>query len=359
MNYRDVTILAPGSLDSAGTKVIPILVKDPISRITLDWEVTKGDIGMDDYTYKDIPKIELVDGSDVLFSMDGGQCQALCIYDRKCPTMNFGEVLQGSTQRSLYGIDFGRFLFDPELALDPTKFNNLQLKVTYDQDVSDEEVTANQLGVYAKVFDEKVISPVGFLMSKEHYAYTISSTGYVYVDLPTDRPIRKMLIQGFKEGLEPWYQIAEARLDEDNEKRIPFDWDVETYARIMEGVWTPVEELLVAIATTGGAHFFVTPTDYYATLSFMPQAGTADVFISMTGWGTGGDFLLIGSVNTQFSSIVRGYLPNHCVEFPFGDPMDMADWYDVTRIGSLRLRLKGGTGASGDGAVVLQQLRRY
>ncbi|KKL88030.1 hypothetical protein LCGC14_1928740, partial [marine sediment metagenome] len=57
----------------------------------------------------------------------------------------------------------------------------------------------------------------------------------------------------------------------------------------------------------------------------------------------------------------RGWLPNHCVQFPFGKPDDLNDWYDVTKLGSLRLRLKGGSGGSsnGTGAVVLQQFRRY
>jgi len=359
MNYRDATILAAGSLDSAGTKVIDINVRDIISRITLDWKVTKADIGMNSYAHKDITKIELVDGSDVLYSMDGGQCQALCIYDRRCPTMNHCQFLQGASQRSLYGIDFGRFLFDPELALDPTRFRNLQLKVTYDEDVSDETVTENELAVYAKVFDEKVVSPAGFLMSKEHYAYTIGSTGYVYVDLPTDYPIRKMLIQGYVKGAEPWYQIAEARLDEDNDKRIPFDWDLETYARIMKGVWAPVEEVVIGLVMTGGSHFYVTPTDYYASLANMLIGTGVTGICNMNGWGTGGDLYLIANANSQFCAIVHGYLPNHCFEFPFGDQKDIADWYDVTRLGSLRLRLKGGTGAAGDGAVVLQQLRRY
>ncbi|KKK87598.1 hypothetical protein LCGC14_2751610, partial [marine sediment metagenome] len=101
-------------------------------------------------------KIELIDGSDVLHSLDGGQNQALCIFDRKCPTMNHGQYINANSQRSLYGIDFGRFLFDKELALDPSRFRNLQLKVSYDSDISDDGVTSGSLEVWADLFDEKV-----------------------------------------------------------------------------------------------------------------------------------------------------------------------------------------------------------
>ncbi len=361
MNYRTSELLGATDLGQSGTKTIDVNVAEPISRIEIMWKVTRAGEGMDSYPHKDISKIELVDGSDVLFSMDGGQCQALCIYDRRCPTMNHGEHKNANGEVSLYGLDFGRFLHDPLLALDPKRFKNPQLKITYSEIICDTGASVNEMTVWAHLFDEKVISPMGFLMSKAHHAYTPGNeNSYEYIDLPTDFPLRKMLIQGYYAGYEPWAQIKEARLSEDTDKRVPFDWDLEKYYRLMKGSWKQIHEEFYGEGDSGGSYsFYVTPTDYKAT--FIGNVLTGAASCGPNSVCKGGVLVLKTSAATgHVIGYVTGFLPNHCFEFPFGDQKDPADWYDVSKIGSLRLRLKAGSSASsGAGAVILQQLRRY
>lgn len=361
MNYRNAKILAEEDIGDAGTKTIDINIADIISRITIAFAPTKSKHGMDSYAHKNISKIELVDGSDVLHSLDGGQNQALCIYDRRCPTMKSQEEMTGVKEYSLFGIDFGRFLFDPVLALDPKRFKNLQLKITWDENVSDTGVSVNGLEIWADCFDEKVISPMGFLSAKNYESWTLSAAGvYKYVDLPTDRAIRKMLIQGYLAGKEPWYQVLEARLSEDNDKRIPFDLDLEDYQKVMRGVWAPVEEGLCGVCTSAGGNlFYVTPSEYMPIVN-PTYLGDLGYVSENDTWNRGGKFTPRCSGTTAFfMAKVFGYLPNHCFEIPFGDPKDMDDWYDVTKLGSLRLRLKSGSGTSGNVDTILQQLRKY
>jgi len=358
MNYRNTEILDAKTLTGAGTEVIPLNVQAPISRITLHWKITKVNVGMDSYMHKDITKIELVDGSDVLYSLDGGQSQALCIYDRECPTMNYGQEIAANSQRSNYGIDFGRFLYDPELALDPSKFRNLQLKVTYDSDVSDTGVASGVLEVWADVFDEKVISPVGFLMAKEHFNTGTPDSGYTYVDLPTDHPLRKLLLQGYYKAYEPWYVISSAKLSEDNDKRIPFNVNMARYAVLRMGIDKPIIEFMAGQLTGTSHAIYATPTNYWSTLVLLPEA----VGRTLGGGSSGkGGYHLISSTTTgPWQGIIQGYLPNHCFQFPFGRQDQIDDWYDVTRVGSLRLRLEVGTHHDDERqAVILQQLRRY
>ena len=359
MRYRNVTILSPVDLVTAsGTKVININIKDIISRITLYWQVTLAGEGMDGYQHLDITKIELVDGSDVLFSLNGGQAQALNIYDRKVPTMNYKQKYDGNSMASTYALDFGRFLHDPMLALDPARFRNLQLKISYNEALADTGASAHEMEIRADVFDEYVPSPIGFLMAKEHYAATPPSSGYTYIDLPTDHVLRKLLVQGYYKDNSPYSIVTEVRLDEDNEKRIPFDWITEKYYRIMQGVWTPVEDEIVGLASAAGRVFYVTATDYY-TMAYVASvdAGSPDAVVDA--WQSGGKITVINSGGgLYFFAHTKGYLPNHCFEFPFGDSKDIDDWYDITKLGSLRLRLKSG-GANGTHAAILQQLRRY
>lgn len=361
MNYRTVDILAGTELSgSSGTETLPIRVKDIISRIMIYWQVTMVGEGMDSYQHKDISKIELVDGSDVLFSMDGGQAQALCIYDRKIPTMNFRQKYNGNSMSCMFGIDFGRFLHDPILALDPKKFDNLQLKITWNEAVADTGASANELEVKAEVFDEKVVSPIGFLSAKEIFKATTPGSGFTYIQLPTDHIIRKLLLQGYRKDYNPQNQIANARLDEDNDKRVVFDWDMDRYYRTMQTVWRPVEEVLVVIAKNTGQTFYVTPTDYYVAVQ-ATSYDKDDFNVGVDSWQTGGKVTVYRSVSTKYAMLhVQGYMPNHCFEFALGDPKDIDDWYDVTGIGALRLRLNaGGGGGSGDHAVIVQQLRKY
>jgi len=309
----------------------------------------------------DITKIELVDGSDVLFSLSGELAQALNIYDRRCPSMNGIERLMYCEQRSAYGIDFGRFLHDPLLAFDPAKFSNPQLKVSYDVDVSDTAADEGELEVFAECFDEKVVSPIGFLMSKEVESLTLSSVAaYHYTDLPTDFPVRKMLLRGYTAGKEPWYQVIEAKLSEDNDKRIPFDWDLQDYFYLMQGIWRPVVESLVGYCHSVGEYvFYVTPTNYFVECIPVQAGGAPDYGVCVDSWQRGGQLAIHAQANSSFQAHIMGWLPNHCFEFPFGDPQDIDDWYDVTKVGSLQLRTREGGGGAGTQNVVLQQLRKY
>lgn len=360
MKYRTTELLASTDLGVSGTKSIEVNVIQPISRIMLDWRITKASAALDmqSYAHKDIIKIELIDGSDVLHSLDGGQNQALCIFDRKAPTMNYGTYIFANSQVSLYGIDFGRHLWDPVLALDPTKFKNLQLKITWNEAVSDETASVNALRVWAECFDEKVVSPMGFLSARNFESWSLSAAAaYHYIDLPTDMVIRKMLIQGYRLGYEPMYQAAEARLNEDNDRRVVFDWDLENYSIQRMGIDPPVEEIIASQVVTSGADLYLTPTNYWALLEGTMYGNAYPVYNYAV--ARGGHFSLKAEATGQFSGIVRGWLPNHCNQFPFGDQEDIDDWYDVTKIGSLKLRLKSGSGTSGNVDTILQQLRKY
>lgn len=359
MNYRTTKLIAETNFTSAKTTTIDINVKDMISRILIAWRVTKANNGMHSYAHSDISKIELVDGSEVLYSLSGGESQAVCIYDRKVGTMNHGQAIGGSSMYSTYAIDFGRFLYDPELAFNPLRFNNPQLKITHSHLISDTGASSGNLEVWAKMFDERQISPMGFLSTRQIKDFTVATAGvFDYIDMPTDKVLRKLFIQGYAAGFEPWYQVIEARLNEDGDKRIPFDWDLEDYHRTQKGVLTPVREQLIGIAASGGQDFYVTPTGYWTVLSALTHNNVVDLNIAAASM-RGGKVTLVSASNSQFGGLVWGFLPNHVYEFAFGDPQDPSDWYDVTKLGSLELRLKTGTATSGNIRTSVQQLRRY
>jgi len=307
-----------------------------------------------------ISKIELVDGSDVLHSLNGRENQALCIYDRRVPTMNHGELIDGADLYATMGIDFGRFLFDPELAFDPKQFRNPQLKITHDSTLLSANTSVHSLEVFAQCFDEKVVSPIGFLMSKEHKSYSLgAAAAHEYTDLPTDYPIRQMLIRTHLTQEGPKNIMDTVKLSEDNDKRIPIDCGLEAYIRRMKGQWSPVEEVFVDYAQPAGLQYkYITPCDHVTSVAGWPIGGAQPVYLEgfvkggYVQWKSAGGLMTLGQAH--------GYLPHHTIQFPFGRQDQIDDWYDVTRVNSLRLRLLSKAAGSGaDVGIILQQLRRY
>jgi len=358
MNYRLATVLAEKSLSTTGTETIDINLKDPISRIEIGHHITLGDVAMVAALAAAITKVELVDGSDVLHSLSGRENQALCIYDRRVPTMNHGELNYGADLYATLGIDFGRFLYDPELAFDPKMFRNPQLKITHDYTQLSANSSTHLLEVFAHLFDEKPISPIGFLMAKNHYTYTpAANNAFEYIDLPTDLPIRQLLLRGYQAGQDPHDVCDGFKLSEDNDKRIPIDLELEAYIRRMKGVWLPVQESWAEYAS-GGYHKYITSTDHMTIVQATSIEPLSDPLIG--GYVKGGYVELNANSGHMawYSSI--GYLPHHCIQFPFGLQGDLNDWYDVTKLGSLRARVQAAAQFSGaEISIILQQLRRY
>jgi len=357
MNYRYATLLAETAIAADKVQQIDLDIRDVISRLDIFYSYSASQHAMDTYGYADITKIEVVDGSDVLWSLSGGECQALNINARRCPTMTHGQHRQGDTEMQVFGVDFGRSLWDRELAFDPTRFNNPQLNITVDFGTTDTGITASALKVMAHMFDERKVSPRGFIMAKEHYSYTVSTAGsYEYVEFPADYPIRRMLLKAYASGYEPWYQIKSARLDLDNEAKIPFDIGLEEYYRTRKGIDQLVEDAFFVQVPTTSATWYVTPTDYWVAPLLTP-IGESTVFGESF---RGGKLTsLDASVTASCAGLVRGYLPNHCFNFPFGLENEIDDWFVPAISGKARLRLEAGTGATGTGAVVLEQFRPY
>ncbi|HEA66032.1 MAG TPA: hypothetical protein ENI07_04315 [Desulfobacterales bacterium] len=358
MLYRLSEILAPEDLGASGTKIIDLTLADVISRIEVIMKTKNGNSAFEDHPAANITKLELIDGSDVLFSLTGREVQSLNFYDRGVPVDNHMTGSNGEWMRASFGLDFGRKLWDPELAFDPKKFTNPQLKITWDEDVANTSCAENSIMVIAHIFDEATPAPTGFLMTKELYTYSPSANAHEYIDLPTDYPIRKLLMGSHQEERTFTQMLAEIKLSEDNDKRVPLDvlgdelfWQIKrTYPEYIENVY-------MVIGTTD-TEFRVTPSEDAVIIG----SKTSTVAGLMLIFQNGG--LAKGKCETAAETIYmmcKGYIPHGYAAIPFGDPDITENWYDVTKIGSLILRLKAGPslGSSPTTQVIAQQLRKY
>lgn len=363
MNYRLTSLLALASDVGDVTKTIDINLTDPISEILIqaDPYTNFPSAGPDAHPIDVLEKVEILDGSDVLLSLDGYQLHALDIYNRDRQRNPWYMYLDNNRMDMPVGINFGRWLWDPELAFDPTKFNNPQLKITIDESGAKGTFESVNLQVDAAVFDEKTISPRGFLMAKELKEYTMGSADHEYTTMPTDYVYRKMFVQTLTEGSEPNQQFNTLKLSEEHDKKLPFNGvGFDDLLRMIAYQHPPVREGIYQYCGSSATEGFCTPTTRVHGAVTEWHAGAASDMLAFYD-GDGGRFHIIAATTGgNVNLLVDGYLPHGVYEIPFGLPNEIEDWYDVTPLGSLELDiLSKAAGSTKTAKIFLEQLRTY
>lgn len=358
MNYRVAEILASKTLDASGTEVIPIRVQDPISAMLIEYKNVRGSSTSVDHVAGCLSKIELMDGSDVLFSLSGKQLHALDYYDKGKTPYTFICNYPGTQQILGMSYNFGRKLWDPQLVFDPKKFDNPQLKITHNRATCDADSSNHYLRILGFLFDEKVPSPVGFLSSREVIAYTSGDNlTYKYIDLPTDQVIRKLLVYAYDDAYSPYQVVRNIKLSEDNDKRVVIDESFSLWMKQINSIYPEWEETLLLSLITTAMDQHITPS-FALTISGKSDVEAAVVDVES---GVNHSPVLLGADAAAGCHLeAHGYNPHSIVPILFGDQDDIDDWYDATRVGSLQAILQAGAaGTAGAVAVYLQQLRRY
>ena len=362
MNHRLATILEREVHATDTIKVIDLTLSDPISQLIIIHESYNSASGIPTaHPAKCITKIELVDGSDVLFSLSGQEAQAVDWYHRKQEPVNHIIYLPTMYSEEVFNINFGRWLWDQMLAFDPKEFKNPQLKITIDVNGGGSTVTTGYLTVLAQIFDEKIIAPAGFLMHKEIVDYALAASAHEYTDLPVDFPLRKLFAKIQKYGTGPDYAFDTIKLSEDNDRRVPVNQTISQILKAMVGQTRAYEEWILVEGSAISKVAYCTPA-YWPTFVGTMWEGAASTMTAAILEGDGGRFKVdMSDGQGNFQIHAKGWCPHGAIELPFGDQNDPEDWYDVSKIGSLRLDIKAASGMSSSEScqVFAQQLRKY
>lgn len=364
MSKRIATILAPKDLGAAGTEVIDINLIEVISRITVIWKCTNVTVSvMLDAVTACISKIELVDGSSVIFSASGAEIQALNFSDHKVMPYHKISLTVGGFFEAAFHLDFGRFLYDTMFALDPGQFKNLQLKITWDEDACNTSVVVNTCQVYAHVDDGARNQPIGYFAAREIKQYAMAGSSWVYSDLPTDVVIRKVLIRALSTDHDPIALLDTIKISADNDKLVLMDMKADDYARMLSAMYPRVNEMYTLDAV-------VTAKTLYSALSRGQQISisydatafvTAQSKFAVATW-TGQKCALTASVDIQADNAeVSGELPGNGIPISFGDDNDPDTWLNAMDYGSVKVDLLDTSDAdSGDTIfLVAQQVKKY
>ncbi len=360
MNYRQATLLATQQITTAGTEPITLAGLDSISRLMVVVELINNGNTPTNHPLATVKKIEIVDGSDVIASMTGYAAQALAYYDTGKMPHNELNYEDNAYARVFVPLNFGRWLYDTELALDPSKFKNLQLRIVHDYSLGGSSPDDAYLRVFADMFDEKTPSPVGYLQSKEIFSFTPATGAAEYVHLPIDNEIRKIIVMNVNDAEEPDIQFESVLIDEDKGKHVLVDGLTMDLIRTASLVYDQFQEYLSMYgATTTNVSFYLSACK---DIQVGAMADVASSIISFT-WSGGRVRVMQTSAASFISGIVSGRCPHGSVPILFGNQKDPSDWWDIAKVGEARMKLTPRATPAIDTAkttdVIVQSLQRY
>jgi hypothetical protein len=343
---------------TAGTYVLDIDVQDVISRLTIviiGTNSANDPIGHPSLIAK---QIDLVDGSDVLHSLRGCYSQAVGFYGTGVQPHNFLNYRILGKAKAVIPIYFGRELFDPEFAFDPTRFNNPQLKIQHDYSLGGSTPDACTIEVWGDIFDDRPANVRGFMMAKSHWTKTLVISTTDYVELPTDYPIRLVMPAAFSNDEEPNVNIASVKLTEDHDKRVVLESNTKHLLKMVEAdypVYTEQGEVLLVADTD--QEIFITPAK---DIQINPLMSADSDGIIHAPWSGGNGRILDASVGGTISFSVTGRSAHGVIPITMGRRGYSDEWWNTPELGSARIKMVTGAGdTSALYELLLQQARSY
>lgn len=357
MYFREVQIEDDKSVGDSGTLTIDINIKDPITALIVRFKA-KNDTStlVNEPPEMQISKVEIVDGGQVYYSLNGPMAVAAAVYGLGHWPHSWYDERANNNQRINFPLLFGRYIGDPEFGFDPTKLVNPQLKITWTDQAGylDDSL---QIGITARVM-EGAAPPAKCLLWKEIEAWNSADSGVHTVDLPTDYPYRALMIRPYVAGTLPSSVITNFKLDCDVGKLIPFDLASHEFRDVIKmydgpfsfrnfcrGAHTTFREawmgetLDVSGSPESNGYLLFTYTAFWSFyyMNVMKHDGT-------------------DSPTVAAQVVVNGLFPHSCYKYEFGRKNEPETWFNARGYGDIDLKLTEGS-ADAAVAVAVQQPR--
>lgn len=356
MKYRMVQILASQNATTPRTEVIPLNLNTPVSRIVIRMKGTNSQDTPVNHPAAMLTKIELLDGSDVIFSLNGMETGCLNFHENsELPfyVCEYEDTIQVCATAQL---NFGRQLWDEMYALDPSKFSNLVLRISHNLELGGSKPDAATLAVFAYVFEDSPPTPKGFMMSKELYSYALDAGAHEYIDLPRDYPFRFVILQSYEKTRAPNDQFGELKFTIDTDRRVLLN-DISMTEFLKVNIpMDLVEERYAGIGTGSLVSYFQVATYDVVTTA----VGRSDPQTNLqAGQSYGRQVQILNDTSEAFQALQEGYAPFGGVDLLMTDRAKPETWLSPIGTRSIQLDITGGDSASGTAVVVIQQERTY
>ena len=350
------------------TEIVDLDLKQPISAINLEVECTNGSSGnVDNFISDIVTKVEVVNGSDVLVTLNQSQLEAMHYYKTgQLPTMFPSEWANGLNRHNAT-LFFGRYLWDREYNLDPTKYANPQLKVTFNKAaIRAASATGYATGdnikltAVAKVFED-VPAATKFLMQKQINSFTSVSSGEKRVELPTDYAYRMLMLRAYVQGSDIDEVIAGLKISCDTDRFVPLDRKVKQLDAEILAAYGPAtfkhdirrahgatirllmnKEPTVTVINTPNANLVTAVSWEWSSQFYL------DVYTASTGATDG--------TTREWTLKETGHALHATLPVWFGRPMEPGDWFNPKDYAKVEAVLDQNT-ASAVCELVLEQER--
>jgi len=368
MRTRDAVLLYQETEKDTATKTLDLNLKEPISALNFEVQCTNGATSnKGNYISDIVTKVEIVDGSLVLGSLNMAQLEALHLITAGQMPALFPSEWGGGGQRHNANLFFGRYLWDRDFNFDATKYKNPQLKVTFNKaairaagDTGFASGDNIKLTVVAKVFDD-VPAASQFLMSKQIDSFTSVGSGDKKIELPTDFKYRMLLLRMWLQGYDINEIISKVKLTCDTDKFIPIErytqqLDAEalpyTYGRLKHDMFFGSgDSIRLLFNKEPFCHVYAqtpgTPRMFNLTAQWSSELSEVEVYAHD---GT------LDTEDRKVTAIEEGHALHATLPIPFGRLSEPEDWFDPTPYERLDLILSQGT-ASATVEIVGQQVK--
>jgi len=367
MFYRQTYLADNQVLADSGTLTLDINVTDPITALWLKFQCFNGGTSNRMNTLAEcISAVEVIDGADVLYSLDGPEALALACYQLgKMPRQEVDEQPDAVVTLT-FPILFGRYIGDSEYAFDPARFVNPQIRISWNLSAvravgADAFLAASlQLSAVAHVM-EGAPTPARLLMSKEIYTWPSVAGATQYIDMPTDYPWRGIMLRGVLWG-NPWHWMWD---------QLRINCDGGKFIAMNQRGWDTINQMTMFQERFHYRHdFYANNGDVLATIVgefetvILQPAAIIDCVTEYTSTGAGGGSLQVVTAGAgdatlrHFMADVTGYNPYDCLYLPFGRQDVPSDWFPATTFKGVKFEVRTGVAAA-DMHIVVVQDRSY
>lgn len=351
------------------SKTIDLDITDPVTGFYLEFDATNGTTNNADNFISDvITKVEIVDGSEVLWSLPFDMLEALHFYKLKQPPTLFPSEWPSGHQRHGALLMFGRRLYDQEFAMDFTKLRNPQMKISWNlgaiRAVSATTAFATgtlQITVIAKIMED-VPMPTKYLMAKLIDEWTCGTSGDERKELPNDYIYRLLMTRHWLEAYDVDEITSDLKLTMDADKFIVFNRKVKQLDAEALAEFGPVQYKHDFKQAYPGPIRLLVNKEPFVT-PWVRDPGTPRQFVPYAQWSSDFYFELydlatpsIDSAARRSTSYVHGHALHATVPIPMGLMDDPATWFDPTGYRKPELVLTNG-GTAGTCEIILEQSR--
>lgn len=356
MRVRDVYLLNGQSLNDSDTVMVNLTRGLKILFIRLQYTATNGATSNTLQALNSmVSKLQVIDGSSVLYSLSMREAQALNFFDnRRMPFQQLSQAAAGVVTEEAI-IDFRRFDGDTGFYLDTSKYQNPQLSLTHALTISATAGFATGTGkltAIARVIDSGAPSNLGFRMAKEIDSFASAASGVHTTQLPLDWPISALLISNPVNAKTPDNSLSNFELTADVDSYIPVN---EAYLDLVRRNYNQYGVGFQKVHVLNGTAYTVDGDLYYGTVAaFGPAGATAKAIVTTltaneaAGVGTTGD---TGEVDLA----LFGSAPHSSVYYPIGDGYSSDQIFTPQGVGRFELKLTNAATGATPKVVVVQQ----